>query len=73
MIFIYRLYIYVYIFGNYSFVKYSNCCSLKLLYVKYFKCMVIKNYEIFVFYIYLIFVGIFWVDLLKSFLYIISL
>lgn len=71
MIFIYRLYIYVYIFGNYSFVKYS--CSLKLLYVKYFKCMVIKNYEIFVFYIYLIFVGIFLVDLLKSFLYIISL
>lgn len=63
-IFTYRLYIHVYTFGNYSFVKHS--CSSKLLYVKYFKCMATKNYEIPVFHIHLTFVGIFWVDLSNS-------
>lgn len=63
-IFTYRLYIHVYTFGNYSFVKHS--CSSKLLYVKYFKCMATKNYEIPVFHIHLTFVGIFLVDLSKS-------
>lgn len=63
-IFTYRLYIHVYTFGNYSFVKHS--CSSKLLYVEYFKCMATKNYEIPVFHIHLTFVGIFLVDLSKT-------
>lgn len=63
-IFTYRLYIHIYTFVNYSFVKHS--CSSKLLYVKYFKCMATKNYKIPVFHIHLTFVGIFLVDLSKS-------
>lgn len=63
-IFTYRLHIHVYTFGNYSFVKYS--CSSKLSYIKYFKWMATKNYEIPVFHIHLTFVGIFLVDLSKT-------